>query len=78
MTTVYFFSTRTNKERRTGKIRGAFTGMHRALDDCMLARALVSPAQGLHHLRPPYFYFYYFYMMCGLENLGCCLKLTEA
>ena len=28
-----------HKERRTGKIRGAFSGMHRALDGWMLARA---------------------------------------
>ena len=27
------------KERRTDKIRGAFSRMHRALDDWMLARA---------------------------------------
>ena len=34
-------------ERRTGKIRGAFSRMHRALDGWMLARAPASPAQGL-------------------------------
>ena len=28
-----------HKERRTDKIRGGFSGMHRALDDWMLARA---------------------------------------
>ena len=36
-------------ERRTGKIRAAFTRMHRALDGWMLARAPASLAQGLHH-----------------------------
>ena len=30
-------------ERRTGKIRGAFSRMHRALDGWMLARAPASP-----------------------------------
>ena len=32
-------------ERRTGKIRGAFSRMHRALDGWMLARPPASPAQ---------------------------------
>ena len=34
--------------RRTGKIRGAFSRMHRALDGWILARAPASPAQGFH------------------------------
>ena len=38
-----------HKERRTGKIRGDFSRMHRALDSWMLARAPASPAQGLPH-----------------------------
>ena len=42
-------------ERRTGKIRGAFSRMPRALDGWMLARAPASPAQGLHHHGPRYF-----------------------
>ena len=33
-----------NKERRTGKIRGAFSEMHRAQDGWMLACAPASPA----------------------------------
>ena len=41
-----------HKERRTGKIRGAFSRMHMALDDWMLARAPALPAQGLHHHGP--------------------------
>ena len=57
-----------HKERRTGKIRGAFSGMHRALDGWMLARAPAPPAQGLHHHEPRYFK--YFSTMCGLEKLG--------
>ena len=57
-------------ERRTGKIRGAFSGMHRALDGWMLARAPASPAQGLHHRGPRYFSFPYFCTMCGHEKLG--------
>ena len=43
-----------HKERRTGKIRGEFSGIHRALDDWMLARSPASPAQGLHHHGPRY------------------------
>ena len=57
-------------ERRTGKMRGAFTVMHRALDGWMPARAPASPAQGLHHHEPRYFNFPYFCTMCGLEKLG--------
>ena len=36
----------------------------------MLARALVSPAQGLHHHEPRYFNFPYFCTMGDLEKLG--------
>ena len=57
-------------ERRTGKIRGAFSRMHRALEGWMLARAPASPAQGLHHHGPRYFNFPYFCTTCGLEKLG--------
>ena len=53
-------------DRRTGKIREAFSRMHRALDGWMLARAPASPAQGLHHHGPRYFNFPYFCTMCGL------------
>ena len=56
-TTVCFLPTRANKERRTGKIRGAFSGVHRALGGWMLARAPASPAQGLHQHGPWYFNF---------------------
>ena len=66
----HFSSYEGHKERLTGKIRGAFKKMHRALDAWMLARAPVSPAQGLHHHGPRYFSFSYFCTMCGLEKLG--------
>ena len=63
-------------ERRTGKIRRAFSRMHRALDGWMLARAPTSPTQGLHHHGPRYFNFPYFCTMCGLEKLGILLIET--
>ena len=66
----HFFSYEDLKELRTGKIRGTFSRMHRALDGRMLARAPASPAQGLHHHGPRYFNFSYFCTMCGLEKLG--------
>ena len=44
----HFSSYEGHKERRTGKIRGAFSRMRRALDGWMLARAPASAAQGLH------------------------------
>ena len=40
----HFSSYEGHKERRTGKIHGAFKDMHRALDGWMLARAPASPA----------------------------------
>ena len=58
-----------HKERPTGKIRGGFSRMHRALDDWMLARPPASPAQGPHHHGPRYFIFPSFWTMCGLERL---------
>ena len=64
-----FFSYEGHKERRTGKIRGAFSRMHRALDGCMLARAPASPSTGLHHHRPRYFNFPYFCTSVALRNL---------
>ena len=65
-----FSSYEGRKERRTGKIREAFSRMHKALDGWMLARAPASSAQGLHHHRPWYFNFPYFCTMLGLEKLG--------
>ena len=66
----HFSSYEGHKERRTGKIRGAFPMMHRPLDDWMLVRVPASPAQGLHHDGPRYFNLSYFCTMCGLEKLG--------
>ena len=39
----HFSSYEVHKERRTGKIRGAFSRMHRPLNGWMLARAPASP-----------------------------------
>ena len=58
-----------HNERRTGKICGAFSRMHRALDGWMPSRAPVSPAPGLHHHRPRYFNFPYFCTSVALRNL---------
>ena len=65
-----FSSYESHKERRSGKIRGAFSRMHRAFDGWILAHAPASTAQGLHHHGPRYFNFPYFCTMCGLEKLG--------
>ena len=59
-----------HKERRAGKIRGAISRMHRALNGWMLARAPASPAQGLHHHGPRYINFPYFCTMFGIKKLG--------
>ena len=64
-----FSSYEGHMERRTGKIRGGFSRMHRALNGWVLARAPASAAQGLHHHGPRYFNFPYFCTMCGLEKL---------
>ena len=61
-------------ERRTGKIRGAFSRMHRALDGWMLARAPASTAQGLHHHGPRYFNFLIFVRCVALRNLELLIK----
>ena len=66
----HFSSYEGHKERGTGKIRGAFSRMQRALDGWMLARAPASPAQGLHHHGPRYFIFPHLCTICGLEKLG--------
>ena len=65
----HFSSYEGHKERRTGKICGASSRMHRAVDGWMLARAPALPAQGLHHHGPRYFNFPYFCTMYGLEKL---------
>ena len=65
----HFSSYEGHKERRTGKICGAFLRMLRALDGWMLARAPASPGQGLHHHGPRYFIFLVLCTVCGLEKL---------
>ena len=67
-----FSSYEGQKERRTGKIRGAFSRMPRALDGWMLARAPASPAQGLHRHGPRYFYFLILYNVC----MYVCMAIT--
>ena len=59
-----------HRERRTGKIRGAVSRMHRALNGWMLAHAPASPAQDLHHHGPRYINFPYFCTMFGIKKLG--------
>ena len=66
----HFSSYEGHKERQTGKIRGTFSRMHRALDGWMLACAPASPAQGFHHHGSRYFNFAYFCTMCSLEKHG--------
>ena len=69
----HFFPYEGHKERRTGKIRGAFSRMHRALSGWMLALALASPAQSLHHHGPRYFNFFFF-VQVALRNLDLLVK----
>ena len=61
-------------ERRTGKIRGAFSRKHRALDGWMLARGPASPAQGIHHHGPRYFNFLIFVRCVAWRNLELLIK----
>ena len=71
----HFSSYEGHKERRTGKIRGvSSSGMHRALDGWMLARAPASPAQGLHHHGPRYFNFLISVQYLALRNLELLIK----
>ena len=57
---VFFSSYEGHKERRTGKIRGAFPKMPRSLDGWMLTGAPTSPAAGRHHHGPRYYNFPFF------------------
>ena len=70
----HFSSYERHKERRTGKIRGASSRMHRALDGWMLPRAPASPAQGLHHHGPRYFNFLIPVQCVALRNLELLIK----
>ena len=60
--------------QRRGKIRGAFSRMHRALDGWMLARAPASPAQGLHHHDLGISFFLIFERCVALKNLELLIK----
>ena len=63
-------------ERRTGKIRRAFSRMHMALDGWMLARAPASPAQGPTTMDLGISIFLIFVRCVALRNLEyCCSKL---
>ena len=70
----HFSSYEGHKERRTGKIRGDFSRMHRALDGWMLARAPASPVQGLHHHGRRYFIFLISVQCVALRNLDLLIK----
>ena len=70
----HFASYEGHKERRTGKICGAFSRMHGALDGWMLARAPASAAQGLHHHGPRYFNFLISVQCVALRNLDLLIK----
>ena len=74
----HFSSYEGHKERRTGKIRGAFSRMHRALDGWMLAHAPASPAQGLHHHGPRYFIFLISVQCVALKILDLLIKMVGA
>ena len=69
-----FSSYEGHKERRTDKIRGDFSRMHRALDGWMLARAPASPAQGLHHHGSRYFNFLTSVQCVAFRNLDLLIK----
>ena len=64
----HFSSYEGHRERRTGKIRGAFSRMHRAfgrLDAGSRVGFICSRSHG-----PRYFNFPYFCTMCSFEKLG--------
>ena len=49
---------------------GRFSGIHRALDGWMLARAPASPVRSIHRHRPLYYISPYFCIACDFEKLG--------
>ena len=69
-----FSSYEGHEERRTDKTRGAFSGMHKALDGWMLARAPPSPAQGLHHVDLGISIFLSFVPCVALRNMDLLIK----
>ena len=70
----HFSSYEGHKERRTAKIRGAFSRMYRALDGWMLACAPASPAQGLHHHGPRFFFGFFSVQCVALRSLDLLIK----
>ena len=66
---IFLLRVPTRSGERT-RFLGRFSGMHRALDVCMLARAPASPAQGFHRHGTQVFQFHYFCTTCGLEKPG--------
>ena len=67
----HFSSYEGHKERRTGKIRRAFSRMHRALFGRLDAGSRAGfTSSRLPPRGPRYFNFPYFCTMCGLEKLG--------
>ena len=64
-------------ERRTSKIRGAFSRMHRALDGWMLARTPASPAQGPTTMDLGISFFLIFVRCVALRNLELLSKRLE-
>ena len=70
-----FSSYEGHKEGRTGKICGAYSSTHRALNDWMLARAPASPAQGLHHTMDLGISIFLIFVRCvALRNLDLLIK----
>ena len=69
-----FSSYKGDKERRTGKSRGAFLGMHRALEGWMLARAPASLSQGSTTMDLGISIFFIFVRCVALRNLDLLIK----
>ena len=63
-----------HKERRTGKVRGAFSKMSRSLNGWMLARAPALPAAGLHHHGSRHHNFHFFVRCVVSRNLDLLIK----
>ena len=70
----HFCSYEGHKERRTGKIPGAFSRMHRALDGWMLVRAPASPAQGSTTMNLGISIFLISVQCVALKNLDLLIK----
>ena len=70
-----FSSYEGHKERRTGKIRGAFSRMRRALDGWMLPRAPASPAQKASTIMDLVISIFLIFVRCvALRNVDLLIK----